>query len=148
MCLFNTCYVLGYCQRFLASHSSSSCYLITVVLSLNPWDQFCIFLFLCQELSSSSNLPFSQHVSQPLCCLPPWAHTAHPSHPPSECQSLPSLPKTPHLPFYPFLPTAAASKLFCQGGEGGNRGGTEITSAAEPGCPLLCAEAARRSSSS
>lgn len=65
-----------------------------------------------------------------------WAHPAHPSltHP-SECQSLPFLPKTSHLPFYPFPPTAAASKLCCKGGEGGKRGGTEITTAAGPGCP-------------
>lgn len=108
MHLFNMCHVLGYCYWFLAPHSSSSCYLITVVLLLNPWDQS----YICSSVrnrAAAAIYPLASMCPSPFAASLPWAHTAHPSHPPSECQSLPSLPKTPDLPFYPFLPTAAAS---------------------------------------
>lgn len=89
-------------------------------------------IWIC-SLPQSAQQPSPLHAS--ICPSPspaflPWAHPAHPSptHP-SEWQStlFPAQNASPSLA--PFPSTAAASKPCCRG-EGGKRGGMEITTAA------------------
>lgn len=125
-------------KSFLAPHSSRSWYLITVVLLPQPPGPN-LDLFLCQELLISSL--FFMPASAPVPSLPPsHGHTLHIQLSPPQWVPISPLPAPNTSPsLSPFPSTAAASKLPYKGEKEGKREGTEITSAAGPGCPWpLC----------